>query len=115
MSCIASVKRRLQSSPVLKRCGAVLALLVTASQHRRRGAGSLIVKWGLEMSETTGLPCYLQASEQGRRVYSHYGFQDVDTVEFDLSKYRLQGVERMAEMIREPVSNTRMRRAKMAS
>jgi hypothetical protein len=56
------------------------------------------------MSEATGLPCYLQASEQGRRLYSHYGFQDIETVEFDLSKYGLNGVERMTEMIRKPPS-----------
>ena len=93
----------------------VLALLVTASQHRQRGAGSLIVKWGIEMSETTGLPCYLQASEQGRRLYSHYGFQDMDTVEFDLSKYGLHGVERMTEMVRKPVSNIQATQAEIMS
>lgn len=81
---------------------AVLALLVTGSQYRRKGAGSLIVKWGIELSEATGLPCYLQASEQGRRLYSHYGFQDIDTVDFDLSKYGLTGVEKMTAMIRDP-------------
>lgn len=80
----------------------MLALLVTGSQYRRQGAGSLIVKWGIELSESTGLPAYLQASEQGRRLYSHYGFRDLDTVEFDLSKYGLTGVERMTEMLRDP-------------
>jgi len=84
-----------------------LALLVTASQHRRRGAGSLLVKWGIDMSETTGLPCYLQASEQGRRLYSHYGFQDIDTVEFNLSEYGLEGVEKMTEMIRKPSASAK--------
>jgi hypothetical protein len=58
------------------------------------------------MSEATGLPCYLQASEQGRRLYSHYGFQDIDTVEFDLSKYGLDGVEKMTEMIRKLTSGS---------
>jgi hypothetical protein len=82
----------------------VLALLVTASQYRRQGAGSIIVKWGIELSETSGLPCYLQASEQGRRLYSHHGFQAIDTAEFDLSKYRLTRTEQMTEMIRRPAS-----------
>ncbi|KAH8903016.1 hypothetical protein BR93DRAFT_940938 [Coniochaeta sp. PMI_546] len=87
-----------------KRPHILLALLVTGSQYRRQGAGSLIVKWGIELSESTGLPCYLQASEQGRRLYSHYGFQELDSVEFDLSKYGLTGVERMTEMLRIPES-----------
>jgi hypothetical protein len=62
------------------------------------------VKWGIELSESTGLPCYLLASEQGRRLYSHYGFQELDTVAFDLSKYGLTGVETMTEMLRNPHS-----------
>jgi predicted GNAT family N-acyltransferase len=83
----------------------VLALLVTASQHRRRGAGSLIVQWGVQKSEELRLPAYLQASEQGRRLYRHYGFEDIDTVEYNLSEYGLEGVERMTEMLRKPSSN----------
>lgn len=82
----------------------VLALLVTDGRYRRRGAGSLLLKWGIDLSEKTGLPCYLQASEQGRRLYSHYGFQPIDTVEFDLSEFGLEGVETMTEMIRQPLS-----------
>lgn len=54
------------------------------------------------MSDATGLPCYLQASEQGRRLYGHHGSQDIDTVEFNLSDYGLDGVEKMTEMLREP-------------
>ena len=54
------------------------------------------------MSERMGLPAYLQASEQGRRLYSHHGFEDMETVEFALADYGLQGVERMTEMLRQP-------------
>ena len=46
----------------------VLALLVTSSRYRRRGAGSLLVQWGITKSEEISLPLYLQASEQGRRL-----------------------------------------------
>jgi hypothetical protein len=58
------------------------------------------VQWGIERSN--GLPCYVQASEQGRRLYRHHGFKDVDTVHFDLTEFGLQGVEEMTEMIRYP-------------
>lgn len=78
----------------------LLALLVTAQQHRQRGAGSMLVRWGIELSETTGLPCYVQASEQGRRLYQHHGFEEIGTVEFNLSEYGLHGIERMTEMTR---------------
>jgi GNAT superfamily N-acetyltransferase len=78
----------------------VLALLVTAEEHRRQGAGSLLVKWGLEKQRETGLICYLQASDQGKSLYIHYGFQDIDTVVFDLDRYGLKGVEKITEMVR---------------
>lgn len=42
----------------------------------------------------------LQASEQGRRLYQHHGFKEIDTVEFNLSEYGLYGTENMTEMIR---------------
>jgi GNAT superfamily N-acetyltransferase len=80
----------------------VLALLATNSRYRRRGAGSLLVEWGIKLSNETGLPCYLQTSEQGRRLYRHYGLRDIDTVQFNLEDHGLDGVERMTEMSREP-------------
>lgn len=52
------------------------------------------------MSEKTGLPCYVQASEQGRRLYQHHGFKAIDTVVFNLSDYGLEGIEKMTEMTR---------------
>ncbi|KAF2651746.1 hypothetical protein K491DRAFT_665038 [Lophiostoma macrostomum CBS 122681] len=79
-----------------------IPLLATSEKHRRLGAASLLVQWGIEKSEAMGLPCYLQASEQGRRLYQHYGFEIVSSVEFELERYGLQGVERMTAMLRYP-------------
>jgi hypothetical protein len=64
-----------------------------------------LVKWGLEKQKETGLNCYLQASEQGRNLYSNYKFQDIDTVVFNLERFGLIGVERMTEMIRYPTES----------
>lgn len=61
------------------------------------------MQWGIEKSELLDLPCYLQASEQGRKLYHNHGFQDIDTVKFDLVQYGLEGIEKMTEMIRYPV------------
>jgi hypothetical protein len=60
------------------------------------------VQWGIEKSQSSGLPCYLQASEQGQQLYRAHGFQDIDTVKFDLAQYGLEGIEKMTEMIRYP-------------
>lgn len=59
---------------------------------------------GIEKSEETSLLAYVQASEQGRRLYSHYDFQDIETVEFDLAKYGLEGIEKMTKMSRKPAA-----------
>lgn len=83
----------------------VLALLVTGSEHRRKGAGSLLLQWGIDKAEEMRLPCYLQASEQGKRLYEKYGFEAIDVAEFDLTQYGLEGTETMTEMIRQPSKN----------
>ena len=83
----------------------MLALLVTSSGHRRKGAGSLLLQWGIDKAEEMRLPCYLQASEQGKRLYQNYGFQAFDVAELDLAEYGLEGIERMTEMIRPPSKN----------
>lgn len=83
----------------------MLALLVTSPEHRRRGAGSLLLQWGIDESEKSGLQAYTQASEDGRRLYSHHGFKELETVDFQLQNYGLIGVERMTEMLRLPSSH----------
>ena len=65
------------------------------------------MQWGIEQSNATGLPCYLQASEQGRRLYKYYGFQEMEIVEYNLSDYGLEGSEKMTEMLREPGTKSR--------
>ncbi|KAK4973670.1 hypothetical protein LTR42_005659 [Elasticomyces elasticus] len=54
------------------------------------------------MSDKSGLPAYLQASEAGRRLYRHHGFAELSKVEFNLTGYGLNGIEVMTEMLRYP-------------
>lgn len=84
----------------------MLALLVTHEKHRRRGAGRLLVNWGIAKSEESGLPIYVQASEQGRRLYLNEGFKDMETAELEPMLYGLEGTEKMIEMIRHPRSGS---------
>ena len=63
------------------------------------------MQWGIAKSEELRLPAYLQASAQGQRLYQSHGFKDIDTVEFNLTDFGLEGVEKMTEMIRYPVSS----------
>ncbi|KAK5685362.1 hypothetical protein LTS10_003440 [Elasticomyces elasticus] len=71
------------------------------------------VPWRLAMSDESGLPAYLQASEAGRRLYRHYGFAELSKVEFSLTSYGLNGIEVMTEMLR--YSSTRTTHADIAN
>ena len=68
-----------------------------------RGAGGLLVEWSTKKADELGLPAYLEASPKGYRVYQHYGFKDLEVIDFDLTKYGGSGVYREPLMIREPV------------
>ena len=76
-------------------------ILVTHPDHHRRGAGSMLTKWGLEKADKAKLPVYLEASEEGRPVYAKLGFKPVEEHYFDLAKYGAEGGEMNTVMMRE--------------
>lgn len=80
----------------------VLHILCTLPDHHRRGAGGMLVRWGLEQADKTGLRSYLEASEAGRPLYERLGFREVEVKLFDLSKYGGHGIDRGTVMMREP-------------
>lgn len=55
--------------------------------HQRRGAGSLMLAWGLEQADKKGLLIYLQSSHEGRQLYKRFGFQETETFICDLSQW----------------------------
>ena len=59
---------------------AVLNLLCVHRDWQRRGAGTLLVQWGLARSESLGLPAYLEASPAGYGLYLKLGFHEIDVV-----------------------------------
>ena len=65
----------------------VLDTLVTYQQHERRGAGSMLVRWGCEKADEAGVVAYLEASPVGAPMYARHGFEVVDKMELDLRKY----------------------------
>ncbi|EKG18678.1 hypothetical protein MPH_04024 [Macrophomina phaseolina MS6] len=84
---------------------AVLNLLITHPNHYRRGAGSMLIRWGTQKADNAGLICFLEASQAGRPLYKRHGFEDRETTEFDLAKYGGTGVDKNTTMIRQPVKN----------
>jgi predicted GNAT family N-acyltransferase len=62
----------------------------------------MLLNWGIDKAEEMGVPCYLQASSEGEKLYEKFGFEVLSAEEFDLVKYGLEGREMMVEMVRWP-------------
>ncbi|KNG50632.1 acyl-CoA N-acyltransferase [Stemphylium lycopersici] len=65
----------------------VLDTLVTRQEHGRRGAGSMLVRWGCEKADQAGVEAFLEASVMGAPMYARHGFQPVKEVDLDLRKW----------------------------
>ncbi|KAL2831393.1 acyl-CoA N-acyltransferase [Aspergillus cavernicola] len=57
-----------------------LAALVCHEDHQGRGAGGLLMRYGLEQVEKTQGDIYLEASPPGVPVYKKFGFREIDRV-----------------------------------
>jgi hypothetical protein len=62
----------------------------------------MLLSWGIDKAEEMGVPCYVQASSEGEKLYEKFGFGVLSVEEFDLVKYGLEGRERMVEIVRWP-------------
>ena len=65
----------------------VLDTLVTLPQHERKGAGSMLVRWGTQRADEAGVEAYLEASPMGAPMYARHGFEPMKKVALDLTKY----------------------------
>jgi GNAT superfamily N-acetyltransferase len=55
----------------------LLRWIVTDPEYRRRGAATMIVKWGLDRADELGIPAILEATDEGKLVYEKVGFKPV--------------------------------------
>ena len=54
----------------------VIDMLSTHPEHERRGAGSMLVKWGTDIADNKGLKAFVQGSRLGKPLYESHGFVD---------------------------------------
>jgi ribosomal protein S18 acetylase RimI-like enzyme len=78
-----------------------LSDLATRLAHRRRGAGSMLIRWGLEKANEKGMEAYLEASEQTRLLYEKFGFKVAEQFKFDKVQYGGEGEEQY--LVRRPI------------
>ncbi|KAF2463521.1 uncharacterized protein BDR25DRAFT_347169 [Lindgomyces ingoldianus] len=71
-------------------------------EHHRRGAGAMLVKWGIEKADQAQLPSYLEASEIGKVLYVKLGFYPVKERLFDMTQYGADGIDCNTVMLRDP-------------
>jgi hypothetical protein len=66
-------------------------ILATDPAHMRRGAGKMLMKFGTDMADEVGLPCFLEGSPEGLGLYCASGFGAVGWIWLDLKKYQNTG------------------------
>lgn len=73
---------------------AFLNLLAVDPEHHRRGAGTLLVKWGVEKADEIGIEGFVEGSKMGAPLYEKFGFRVVYKERFDMGKYgdKFEGV-----------------------
>ncbi|PHH59724.1 hypothetical protein CDD81_2642 [Ophiocordyceps australis] len=79
-----------------------LEYLHTDPKHQRRGAASLMLKWGADQADQLGLPIYLEATEAGKPQYEKHGFQTIGTAAIDFSKWGASSNMEPFLMLRQP-------------
>lgn len=52
-----------------------LASIAVHPEHQHRGAGSLLLQWGVNIAEQFDIPIYTEASKSGYGLYEKMGFE----------------------------------------
>jgi GNAT superfamily N-acetyltransferase len=55
-----------------------LEMVVTRPEYRRKGAAGMLMRWGLQKADADEVEAYLEASPEGKPVYEHFGFREVE-------------------------------------
>ncbi|KAF2090810.1 acyl-CoA N-acyltransferase [Saccharata proteae CBS 121410] len=70
-----------------------LSSLLTDPAHGRKGAGTMLLRWGLERADEAGLETFLEATPMARGLYERWGFVVVERCGFELGGWGKEGEE----------------------
>lgn len=79
---------------------AVLGMIVTSPDYRRRGAASLLLRWGIEKADERGVEIYLESSVAGRPLYEKFGLRPLKVFEFNMAQLGFEGIDKHTCMLR---------------
>lgn len=54
-------------------CRLVCNLMFVHPSHRRRGAGSLLMRWGVDKAQEKGFEIFIEGTDEGRPLYEKFG------------------------------------------
>ncbi|RMZ01596.1 hypothetical protein D0862_06313 [Hortaea werneckii] len=80
-----------------------LEIIATHPQHQGRGAGSMMIIWGLGRADRDNVEAYLEASPEAVSLYEKLGFENVASTDTWIQNERVKGEwYRNLFMIRPP-------------
>jgi ribosomal protein S18 acetylase RimI-like enzyme len=86
-----------------------LEFVATRPEEQGKGAAGMLLRWGLQKVDEEGTEAYLEASPEGKPIYEHYGFAEVERLVVSLEgKEGVNGEKEFVEcfMIR-PITETK--------
>jgi hypothetical protein len=62
----------------------------------------MLIKWGCEIADISGVPAFLEASPTGLPLYEKAGFKEVDRFDLILEQFGGKGIRTTVQMIKYP-------------
>lgn len=63
-----------------------LSILACSTSRQRLGAGSALLKWGVELADAEGKVAWLEASPHGYPLYRRFGFEDIEVQDLKVTE-----------------------------
>jgi GNAT superfamily N-acetyltransferase len=63
-----------------------LEVLATRPEYQGKGAAGRLLRWGMQRADEEGTETYLEASPDGKPIYEHFGFKEVDRLVVELKE-----------------------------
>ncbi|KAH9221010.1 acyl-CoA N-acyltransferase [Leptodontidium sp. 2 PMI_412] len=61
-----------------------LEIIATRPEYQGKGAAGKLLRWGIQKSDEEGTETYLEASPDGKPIYEHLGFREVERLVVEL-------------------------------